>query len=106
MKRLSRLLCALLLSFSLALPAAARPVERDTEVYITKTGECYHRGFCWHLKKSKIPVTLQEAVDDGYRPCKNCQPPQLDMARVSTVQPRVSDDGTDITYLEIGSDAA
>ena len=38
-------------------------------VYITKTGKKYHRSGCRHLRKSKIPILLQEAVDRGYTPC-------------------------------------
>ena len=77
MKTLRRIFCALLAAACLSAPATVRAVQEDTTVYITKTGECYHRGFCWHLSKSKIAVTLQEATDDGYRPCKNCRPPRL-----------------------------
>jgi methylphosphotriester-DNA--protein-cysteine methyltransferase len=47
-------------------------------VYITKTGAKYHRDGCSSLKKSKISITLQEAVKLGYEPCKICNPPRLD----------------------------
>ncbi len=49
----------------------------STIVYITKTGAKYHKDGCSSLRKSKIPVTLQEAVDRGYEPCKICNPPRL-----------------------------
>ena len=48
-----------------------------TVVYITKTGEKYHRDGCSSLRKSRIPVSLKEAVARGYGACKNCKPPQM-----------------------------
>lgn len=56
----------------------------DMIVYVTKTGECYHAEGCSCLKKSKIETTLQEAVDDGYRACKKCNPGKLDDTTSST----------------------
>jgi uncharacterized repeat protein (TIGR02543 family) len=46
-------------------------------VYITKTGSKYHRDGCSSLRKSKIAISLQDAVARGYEPCKNCNPPTL-----------------------------
>ncbi len=43
-------------------------------VYITNTGECYHRYGCSYLK-SCIETTLEDAVYNGYRPCSRCNPP-------------------------------
>ena len=45
-------------------------------VYITATGECYHRSGCRYLSKSRIPIRLKEAKARGYRPCSVCDPPQ------------------------------
>jgi competence protein ComEC len=45
-------------------------------VYITDTGECYHRGDCRYLSHSKIPISLKGAKAQGYRPCSVCDPPQ------------------------------
>ena len=45
-----------------------------TIVYITRTGECYHRAKCSYLKSS-IEITLEEAYIRGYRPCSKCNPP-------------------------------
>lgn len=53
-------------------------VPGSTIVYITKTGAKYHRDGCSSLKKSKIAIILQEAVNRGYEPCKICNPPRLD----------------------------
>ena len=44
-------------------------------VYITNTGSKYHLDGCRHLK-SKIEVSLQEALDKNLEPCKNCKPPK------------------------------
>ncbi|MDK2866179.1 MAG: hypothetical protein PWP51_20 [Clostridiales bacterium] len=48
---------------------------KSTIVYITRTGECYHTGSCYHLRLSKIKTTLEKAKADGYRPCSHCRPP-------------------------------
>jgi len=46
-------------------------------VYITKSGEKYHREGCQHLRKSARSIPLSEAVEKGYEPCKRCKPPTL-----------------------------
>ena len=46
----------------------------DLIVYITYTGEKYHRSGCKCLIKSKIPIRLSEAKMMGYTPCKICKP--------------------------------
>jgi len=43
-------------------------------VYITNTGAKYHRETCNSLRRSKIPVTLEQAIERGYEPCRNCKP--------------------------------
>lgn len=43
-------------------------------VYITRTGECYHRGSCRYLYASKIPISKSRAISIGYRACKVCRP--------------------------------
>lgn len=55
---------------------AQRYANGDTVVYVTRTGECYHRKNCSYLK-SRIETTLEEAVADGYRRCSRCTPPKL-----------------------------
>lgn len=47
----------------------------STRVYVTATGECYHRGACRYLSKSKIAISLKDAQARGYRPCSVCKPP-------------------------------
>lgn len=46
-------------------------------VYITKTGECYHKEGCSTLKKSKISKSLAYA-SKKYRPCQLCYPPIIE----------------------------
>lgn len=48
----------------------------DLIVYITKTGECYHREDCSALRRSKIAIKLSEAKRRGLKPCKRCKPPE------------------------------
>ena len=43
-------------------------------VYITNTGTKYHRETCNSLRRSKIPITLEQAIERGYEPCRNCKP--------------------------------
>jgi endonuclease YncB( thermonuclease family) len=44
-------------------------------VFVTRTGQKYHREGCPSLSKSKIPMSLQEARQ-RYGPCGNCNPPR------------------------------
>ncbi len=44
-------------------------------VYITRTGKKYHGGGCRYLRKSKIPIRLDDAKARGYGPCFGCRPP-------------------------------
>ena len=46
-------------------------------VYVTKTGEKYHRDGCSSLRRSRIAVSLKEAVERGYGACKICKPPTI-----------------------------
>ncbi|MCD4830965.1 MAG: hypothetical protein K8R02_04040 [Anaerohalosphaeraceae bacterium] len=48
--------------------------SKEVIVYVTKTGKRYHRKTCSSLSKSSIPLTLSEAKDRGYTPCKKCKP--------------------------------
>lgn len=49
--------------------------EPSTEtVYVTNTGECYHRDGCSYLR-SRNPISLEDAKK-WYRPCSRCNPPQ------------------------------
>jgi len=43
-------------------------------VYITKTGECYHRDGCRYLRRSQISISKSSAINQGYRACHVCHP--------------------------------
>jgi len=45
-------------------------------VYVTQSGNKYHRDGCSHLRKSKIPIDLKDAIRRGYEPCSRCNPPR------------------------------
>ena len=82
-----RLLASLLVVVGLAfsLPEATwRPTTGILEaaqnaatitVYITKTGEKYHRDGCRYLSRSRIQTTLKAALERGLGPCSVCKPP-------------------------------
>jgi hypothetical protein len=61
-------------------PASSAPssvASNATEtVYVTRTGEKYHRAGCRSLSRSQIPMTLKEA-SARYGACANCRPPVL-----------------------------
>ncbi len=48
------------------------PVEKSETVYVTETGQRYHKGHCQYLKTSKIETNEKQAKADGYTPCKVC----------------------------------
>ncbi len=50
------------------------PEPQEIIVYITNTGKKYHREGCQYLKKSCIPISLDQAKL-SYDPCKVCHPP-------------------------------
>ena len=49
-----------------------------TIVYVAPAGKRYHLKSCRYVRKAKTAKTLQEAVDEGYTPCKVCHPPALE----------------------------
>lgn len=69
-----------LMLFTSAIAVASPPqptaTPDNTIVYVTRTGAKYHRDGCSSLSKSKIEITIKEAKDQGYGPCKRCRPPQ------------------------------
>ncbi len=66
------------------------PPASDQIVYITKTGSKYHRGNCRYLSKSKIPISLKDAVL-SYSPCSVCNPPTI---QSPSLAPRASESDT------------
>ena len=74
---LAALLCAgLLLPVSggrLAPAAQTFTAEtKDCVVYVTRTGDRYHRYGCRYLRRSKIATTRERAIASGYTPCRVC----------------------------------
>lgn len=55
-------------------PAAEPPVTAT--VYVTRTGEKYHRAGCRYLSKSQIAISLSDAQAQGYTACSVCDPPR------------------------------
>lgn len=54
----------------------AKQKTTNVTVYITKTGEKYHRAGCRYINKSMIPISFEDAKSRGYTPCSVCQPPK------------------------------
>ena len=50
--------------------AATEP--QSVTVYITNTGSKYHRSGCQYLRKSCIPISLDNAKSRGYTACSKC----------------------------------
>ena len=46
--------------------------KNSTIVYVTKTGEKYHKSRCSYLRNSKIQINLSDAKSQGYTPCSRC----------------------------------
>jgi len=46
----------------------------ESSVYITDTGNKYHKSSCSYLSKSKILISREEAKKNGYGPCSVCKP--------------------------------
>src|SRR3989442_3238378 len=52
---------------------AAPQIDREERtVYVTRTGKKYHGPNCPYLSRSKIPVSLKEARQQGYTACSRC----------------------------------
>ena len=43
-------------------------------VYVTKTGEKYHKNSCHFLKNSKKEISLDKALQLGFNACSICKP--------------------------------
>lgn len=61
----------------------------DIIVYVTETGEMYHRDGCTYLEKSKIPMTLKNA-SKNYGVCSRCRPPILGQDKENDTEPYYS----------------
>ncbi|OHE57706.1 MAG: hypothetical protein A2Z99_15920 [Treponema sp. GWB1_62_6] len=54
---------------------ASAPGGALAPVFATKTGTKYHRDGCPSLSKSRVALSLSEALDRGLEPCSVCDPP-------------------------------
>jgi len=61
----------LLLFFGMVCLACEMPAQN---VYVTKTGEKYHKTTCHYLKNSKKEITLEVALERGFTACSLCKP--------------------------------
>lgn len=48
------------------------PEYTEQTVYITNSGKKYHNSGCRFLKDSCIPISLTDAINQGYAPCQVC----------------------------------
>jgi micrococcal nuclease len=55
-------------------PTADTP-EQQATVYVTDTGTKYHMDGCRHIRKSRSPISLEDAKAQDYGPCSTCNPP-------------------------------
>lgn len=69
MKVLQFLLFFGLLMFAYEVPAQS--------IYVTKTGEKYHKGSCHFLKNSKKEISFEKAQQLGFTACSVCKPSSL-----------------------------
>ena len=56
-------------------PARESPGHDHETVFVTASGKKYHKDGCRYLKKSKTPISLDEAKAK-YSACKVCKPPK------------------------------
>ncbi len=71
-------------------------------VYITRTGTKYHRDGCRYLSKSKIPISLKEAVA-SYGPCGICNPPVIQQSTNTSQVPAEEKKSTTVYVTKSGS---
>ena len=71
-----KVLLVFLVLLSLVSTCLAYSVPPDTIVYVTNSGEKYHRENCSYLKSSRS-MTIAQAETSGYTPCSRCSPDVL-----------------------------
>lgn len=72
-KRIIVILLAVVIISTLVAPALAYTVPDDTIVYVTPTGEKYHRKGCTHTTSVRS-LSIKRAQSSGYEPCSRCRP--------------------------------
>ncbi len=56
--------------------ATAVPMPEEVRVFIPQSGARYHKTATCSSMVDPTEVTLQEARDQGFTPCKRCNPPE------------------------------
>lgn len=85
-------MCFSVLLISLCLiHASAYSGNGNITVYITVSGSHYHDGDCGSLWNSKIEISLENAIIEGYTRCRRCSPPVY----TGTAKPQNSKDNYD-----------
>lgn len=53
-------------------PELSNPVNQN-KVYVTPSGNKYHKSTCRHIQKSTlVEFSIEDAINAGYEPCKDC----------------------------------
>jgi len=60
---------------NLTKPVQEESAKKPFIVYVTKTGSKYHLSGCRYLRRSSIPMSLEDAKK-RYSPCSVCDPPR------------------------------
>ncbi len=74
---IAKSLLLLFVATLIAISCSPKNSKEDIIVYQTKTGSKYHKIECTYLWKSKIPISLRDAVQQGLQPCSRCTPEKL-----------------------------
>ena len=70
-------------------------VDPEHAVYISKSGNKYHRAVCYHINVDNCTMISEEqAISLGYEPCKTCRPD------VEAVQPGEYESNTVEEYID------
>lgn len=73
-KSIITIILILLVSYSLTSSTYIDCFAEKSIVYITKTGSKFHRSECRYLRQSKIEISRDAAIKQGYTPCSVCKP--------------------------------
>lgn len=58
-------------------------IASDSSPYvcITPSGKCYHMHWCETIRNTSIDISIKQAKEKGYAPCKLCEPDRLNKKR-------------------------
>lgn len=95
------ILCSIVLMLGVGnIEANAKGNDGSTTVYVTSSGKCYHTKTCQTIKKSKTTsMSLQDAVDSGYKACSKCNPPKLDSTSTKSSKKSSLNDSSDLVWI-------